>query len=507
VSTIRWWPAAAAGVAAVLLGVGAGSLAAVLVARAFSPLVVVGAAVIDLTPGAVKEAVIGVFGSHDKAFLFVVLAVVVGVLAAVAGVLEARRAWLGRALVLAGAVLGVVAALTRADATVLAAAPAAVTGVGAAWALAFLVSRTPQAEPARSPLPRRAFLAWSAGAAALGLLAALGGQLATRTARAAVTARAAFRLPGPTASAPPVPAGASLAVPGISSVVTPVAKFYRTDIELVIPQLDPAQWSLTVHGMVRRPFTLNWQQLVALPMEEHYVTLACVSNEVGGPLIGTAKWLGYPVRLLLERAGVLPGADMVYSESFDGYTAATPLSAMVDPDRAALLAIGMNGAPLTFVHGYPARLVVPGLYGYVSATKWVVDLKVTRFSEQRGYWVRQGWAERAPIKQSSRIDVPRPGPTLPAGRQWVAGVAWDQHVGIAKVEVQVDDGPWHEAQLARAINADTWVQWRWSWDAAPGDHQLRVRATNARGVRQTSGISDVLPDGATGWHTVEVSVA
>jgi DMSO/TMAO reductase YedYZ molybdopterin-dependent catalytic subunit len=275
----------------------------------------------------------------------------------------------------------------------------------------------------------------------------------------------------------------------------------------VIPQLDPEQWSLRVHGMVEHPFTLSWAELNELPMEEHYITLACVSNEVGGPLISTAKWLGYPVRLLLERAGVTGDADMVYSESFDGYTAATPLDAMTDPDRAALLAIGMNGEPLPFARGFPARLVVPGLYGYVSATKWVVDLKVTRFADEQGYWVTQGWAEKAPVKQSSRIDVPRPGRTLAAGHQWIAGVAWQQHVGISKVEVQVDDGPWHEAELARAVNADTWVQWRWGWNATPGDHQLRVRATNADGVQQTSGVSDVLPDGATGWHTTEVTVA
>jgi DMSO/TMAO reductase YedYZ molybdopterin-dependent catalytic subunit len=496
-------------VAAVLLGLGAGGLVAAIAARAFSPLVVVGSAVIDLTPGAMKEAVIRVFGHGDKAFLFVVLAVVIAVLAALAGVLEVRRPWLGRAIVLAGAALGVAAALSRADATPLAALPAAVTGVVGAWALAFLVRRMPPAEPLRAQTApsRRSFLSWSVGAAALGLVATLGGQLATRAASAAANARAAFRLPRPAASAPPVPAAASLDVPGITPVITPNAKFYRTDVELVIPQLDPEQWSLRVHGMVEHPFTLSWAELNELPMEEHYITLACVSNEVGGPLISTAKWLGYPVRLLLERAGVTGDADMVYSESFDGYTAATPLDAMTDPDRAALLAIGMNGEPLPFARGFPARLVVPGLYGYVSATKWVVDLKVTRFADEQGYWVTQGWAEKAPVKQSSRIDVPRPGRTLAAGHQWIAGVAWQQHVGISKVEVQVDDGPWHEAELARAVNADTWVQWRWGWNATPGDHQLRVRATNADGVQQTSGVSDVLPDGATGWHTTEVTVA
>ncbi|AYG05209.1 oxidoreductase [Gryllotalpicola protaetiae] len=492
-----------------LLGLGAGTVTAAIAARAFSPFVVVGSAIIDLTPGPMKEAVIRVFGHGDKAFLFVVLAVVVGVVAALAGVLEARRPWLGRVIVLAGGAIGVAAALSRADATALAALPAVVTGIAGAWVLVFLIRRMPAAVPPRAQTSpsRRAFLSWSVAAAAIGVVATIGGQLATRTASAAANARAAFKLPRPAASATPVPAAASFDVSGITPVITPLDKFYRTDVELVIPQLDPEQWSLNVHGMVKHPFTLSWKELNELPMEEHYVTLACVSNDVGGPLISTAKWLGYPVRLLLERAGVTGDADMVYSESFDGYTAATPLSAMTDPDRAAILAIGMDDQPLPFARGFPARLVVPGLYGYVSATKWVVDLKVTRFADYQGYWVTQGWAEKAPVKQSSRIDVPRPGVRLGAGQQWIAGVAWEQHVGISKVEVQVDDGPWNEAELAAAVNVDTWVQWRWSWHATPGDHQLRVRATNADGVQQTSGVSDVLPDGATGWHTVEVSVA
>lgn len=503
-----WW-SAAAGIAAALLGLGAGQLAAAAAAKAFSPLIVVGSAVIDLTPGSVKESVIDVFGAHDKAFLFVVLAIVIALIAAFAGVLEGRGSWAGRLLMLAGDALGVAAALTRGDATPIAALPAAVAGIVAALAVVFLARRIPPVTPPRAERSpsRRAFLGWTAGAAVIGALATLGGALLTRTATAAANARSAFRLPRPRTSAAPVPAAASFALPDLTPVVTPNSRFYRTDVELTIPQLDPEQWSLRVHGMVRHPFTLTWAELNRLPMEEHYVTLACVSNEVGGPLIGNAKWLGYPVRLLLERAGVTGDADMVYSESFDSWTAATPLSAMTDPKRAALLAIGMNGEPLPFVHGFPARLVVPGLYGYVSATKWVVDLRVTRFSDYTAYWNAQGWAEKAPIKQSSRIDVPRPGVRLRPGHQWVAGVAWDQHIGISKVEVQVDDQPWRTAELAREINADTWVQWRWSWDARPGDHQLRVRATNADGERQTSGVSGVLPDGATGWHTREITVA
>ncbi|MCL2514996.1 MAG: molybdopterin-dependent oxidoreductase [Microbacteriaceae bacterium] len=499
---------AAAGLAAVLAGLGAGELVAVVVARAFSPLLVVGEGVIDLTPGPMKEAVIHAFGGHDKQFLFVVLGVVVAVIAALAGVLEARRPWLGRALVLVGGALGVAAALTRADATPVAALPSVATGVIGAWALVFLIRHIPPERAPRAGLApsRREFLGWSIGAAAIGLIATVTGTLLTRAAGAAATARQAFRLPRARTSAPPVPATASFDVPGITPVVTANGDFYRTDIELAIPQLDPAQWSLKVHGMVERPFTLDWNELTALPMEEHYVTLACVSNEVGGPLISNAKWLGYPVRLLLERAGVTGDADMVFSESFDGWTAATPLSALNDPDRAALLAVGMNGEPLPFVHGFPARLVVPGLYGYVSATKWVVDLLITRFADHTSYWTSQGWAEQGPIKQESRIDVPRAGASVAAGPVWVAGVAWDQHVGVAKVEVQVDDGPWQTAELAHAISADTWVQWRWRWDAAAGQHRLKVRSTNTQGQLQTSAYADVLPSGATGWHTIDVTV-
>ncbi|MFC4242524.1 molybdopterin-dependent oxidoreductase [Gryllotalpicola reticulitermitis] len=505
----RSWLAAAAGIAAVLLGLGAGGVVAGILARAFSPLTVVGAAIIDLTPGGLKEAVIHVFGEHDKTFLLTLITVLVVVLAALAGVLELRRPWLGRTIILVGGAIGVAAAITRGDATSLAIVPSVVTGIVGAWVLAFLVRRMP---PERDPRvgiapTRRSFLTWAAATAAIGVVATLGGELLTRTAAAAANARAAFRLPRPRTAIAPPPAAASLDVPGITPLITANGDFYRTDTELTIPQLDPAKWSLKVHGMVERPFTLDWSELTALPMEEHYVTLACVSNEVGGDLISTAKWLGYPVRLLLERAGVTGDADMVFSSSFDGWTAATPLSALNDPGRAALLAIGMNGEPLPFVHGFPARLVVPGLYGYVSATKWVTDLEVTRFADRTSYWTKQGWAEKGPVKIESRIDVPRAGRRVKPGRVWVAGVAWDQHVGISKVEVQVDNGPWHEAELARELAADTWVQWRWPWEASAGNHHLTVRATSATGELQTSTYAQPVPNGASGWDSVSVSVA
>jgi DMSO/TMAO reductase YedYZ molybdopterin-dependent catalytic subunit len=300
-----------------------------------------------------------------------------------------------------------------------------------------------------------------------------------------------------------VPAGAELGIDGLEPVVTPNADFYRIDTALQVPNLDPTQWSLRIHGLVEEEVVLTWDELVALPLEESYTTLMCVSNVVGGGLIGNAKWLGYPIRELLARARPAGTADMVLSRSSDGFTASSPLEALTD-DRNAILAIGMNDEPLPLEHGFPVRMVVPGLYGYVSATKWVTELEVTRFDQRTAYWTDRGWSEKGPIKISSRIDVPRR--TAAPGTVAVAGVAWHQHTGIAKVEVSIDGGAWREAQLASAISADTWVQWNYAWDAVVGEHELRVRATGADGEVQTGDVQGVIPDGATGYHTVAVSV-
>jgi DMSO/TMAO reductase YedYZ molybdopterin-dependent catalytic subunit len=258
--------------------------------------------------------------------------------------------------------------------------------------------------------------------------------------------------------------------------------------------------------MVEKPITVSFAELLALPLEESYTTIMCVSNEVGGTLIGNAKWLGYPIRHLLDRAKPTASADMVFSHSSDGFTASTPLSVLQEDDRNAILAVGMNGEPLPPEHGYPVRMVVPGLYGYVSATKWVVELEVTRFADHSAYWTERGWSSHGPIKIESRIDVPRAGASVKAGNVVVAGVAWHQHTGIQKVEVRVDGGAWNEATLATAISKDTWVQWRWEWDAPAGQHQLEVRATDATGTTQTSQVADTVPNGATGYHSIPVNV-
>jgi DMSO/TMAO reductase YedYZ molybdopterin-dependent catalytic subunit len=340
----------------------------------------------------------------------------------------------------------------------------------------------------------------------LGVVAAFGAQSLSSAGRALEAARRAVRLPSPVTAAPPIPAGAELAVPGTASLLTANEDFYRIDTAVFLPNLNPGEWRLRVSGMVERPIEIGYAQLLELPMQESRITLACVSNPVGGEYISTATWLGYPVKKLLEWAKPLPGADMVLSKSSDGFTAGTPLEALTD-GRDALIAVGMNGQPLPREHGFPARMVVPGLYGYVSATKWLVELELTRFDEVDAYWTQRGWGVRGPIKLSSRIDVPREGADLELGEVVVAGVAWHQHTGISAVQVSVDGGTWHDADLGAELSIDTWRQWKWTWNATPGAHTLRVRAINAEGDEQVETEQSVLPDGATGLHTIQVVVA
>jgi hypothetical protein len=299
---------------------------------------------------------------------------------------------------------------------------------------------------------------------------------------------------------------ASLDVPGITPFLTDPDAFYRIDTALVVPQVSTSDWRLRVHGQVEHPFEITFDELLRLPMIEALVTLTCVSNEVGGDLIGNQKWLGHPLRDLLARAVPRPDADMVLSTSADGWTAGTPLDVLTDQGRNALLAVGMGGAPLPVEHGFPVRMVVPGLYGYVSATKWVVDLEVTRFDAAEGYWTPRGWSARGPIKTGTRIDVPRPGDPVHAGTVAVAGVAWAQHRGIRAVQVRVDDGPWQVATLGEGGNADTWRQWVWQWPASKGEHTLQARSIDGTGEIQTPLQAPPAPDGASGWHTRYLTV-
>jgi DMSO/TMAO reductase YedYZ molybdopterin-dependent catalytic subunit len=357
--------------------------------------------------------------------------------------------------------------------------------------------------PPRWPARRRFLTATGLAVVTAGAAALIGRELITRHNVSA--ARAAIRFPKPAVPAPPLPPGSNLNIPGLSSFITPDGSFYRVDTALLLPEVDPATWQLRIHGMVQREVTLTFGELLRRPLIEDYVTLTCVSNPVGGPYVGNAKWLGARLADLISEARPLAGASQLLCTSVDGFTCGTPLQVVLD-GRDALLAVAMNGQALPVAHGFPARMVVPGLYGYVSATKWVTDIEVTTFAAANAYWVQRGWAQRAPIKTESRIDVPAGGATLAPGRTPVAGVAWAQHKGIAAVEVRVDGGAWQEARLAAVPDIDTWRQWVWEWQATPGNHLLEARATDATGYTQTAMTAPPPPNGASGYPSAAVTV-
>jgi len=497
-----------------------------------NPFFAVGSAAIDLAPPGFKAIVIQLFGTNDKTFLFVLLGVLIFVAAAFVGILQQRRPPFGTVLLAFVEFLAALATVTRAGATVIDALPSA-AGFLVGWlVLRALIARLERwraasrrvvaqsmAPAARAPLretkaaardqkmERRGFLQFAIIAGVASLAAAAGTGLAATASNAAAAIRAKIKLPAPATPAPVIPAGAELHIKGLSPYIVPNSEFYRIDTALVVPNVDPDTWKLKVTGMVENEVELTFAELLKLPLEENIITLTCVSQEVGGNLIGNASWLGYPIRELLAKAKPKQGADMVLSTSVDGFTASSPLTVLQDVNTAALLAVGMNGEPLPPEHGFPVRMVVPGLYGYVSATKWVVELKVTTYAEDQGYWTPRGYSAKAPIKLSSRIDTPADGIQVSAGRVAVAGVAWHQHVGISKVEVQIDSGAWQEAKLARVVTVDSWLQWSFAWEATKGTHTITVRATDENGQVQTSAEEDVVPNGATGLHSIQVSVS
>jgi DMSO/TMAO reductase YedYZ molybdopterin-dependent catalytic subunit len=380
-------------------------------------------------------------------------------------------------------------------------------GTGAGGTGAFRAG-PPAPSPAGRGRPgsgRRQFLVAAGVSVAAAAIGEVGGRsLATR--KNVSQAQAAIRFPKAAEPVAPLPRGVNLPVSGISSFITPDSQFYRVDTALLVPQVDPSNWTLRIHGMVAREITITFDELLHRPLVEDYITLCCVSNPVGGPYIGNAKWLGASLASLIREARPQSGADQLLATSVDGFTSGSPLSVVLD-GRDALLAVAMNGTALPTAHGFPARLVVPGLYGYVSACKWVVDLEVTTFAAAQAYWVPRGWSAMGPIKTESRIDVPIDGTSLKAGKVAVAGVAWAQHKGVEAVEARVDRGPWQETTLATVPGIDTWRQWVWEWDATPGTHLIEARATDKTGYTQTSAVEDVAPNGATGYPSTQVTVS
>jgi DMSO/TMAO reductase YedYZ molybdopterin-dependent catalytic subunit len=512
--------AALVGVVAVAAAVGVGHLAAALVAPAASPPLAVGGAVVRFAPLPLVEFATSTFGTADKTVLLAGVAVLLVAVAALAGLASRRTPGPAVGAVVALGLVAGAAAFTApsfSQLDLLPALAATVTGVVAVQALHRRALRDAE-ERAADPdegdppgIPRRRVLTGSAvalGAVGAAALAAGGaGQLlgsGLRDSRADVTKLLAGARVTP---APPLPPGADLTAFGAPPPVTSNADFYRIDAALRVPSLQAADWNLRVHGMVDRELTLSFADLLARPLVEQTITMTCVSNEVGGQLVSTARFVGVPLRDVLLDAGVRPGADQLLSTSVDGWTAGTPTDVVLEPDRGALLVVGMNGEALPREHGFPVRVVVPGLYGYVSATKWLVDLELTTFAAQRAYWIQRGWGVRGPVKTQSRIDAPAQFESPPAGPVTVAGTAWAQHVGVDRVEVRVDDGPWQDAQLGAEVNRDTWRMWHTGVTLTPGRHVLQCRATDRTGATQTEQRADPVPDGATGWHSVVVEVS
>lgn len=471
------------------------------------PVDAVGVQVIDWAPGPVKDWAVRNLGTADRPLLRVGICVTLVIVAAVAGWIGARghrrvAVAIAGGLGLVGLVFAIVSR-SSAGSTIDRLLPATVTLVVAVLAM-YLVTRGPNRERGDAEQPegfdRRRFLLT---VSALAVVGAGAGGAARFAGGSGQELRARVRVPRPIDAAGPLQA--SLDVPGISPFTTPNAKFYRVDTLLQVPRIDPRDWELRIHGLVDKELRLSFDQLLERRLIERDITLTCVSNEVGGPYSGNARWIGVPIAELLREVGVQQGADAVKSTSVDGLTIGTPLAALTD-GRDAILALAMNGEPLPFEHGFPVRMVVPGLYGYVSATKWIVDFEVTKFSEFSAYWTDRGWSVEAPIKTSSRIDVPKGFATVKAGPAVAAGVAWAQRRGISKVEVKVDNGPWQPARLAPVDGPDTWRQWTFRWDATPGTHKLTVRATDATGELQTDRQAPPRPNGSSGLHNTVVMV-
>ncbi|RZT85014.1 DMSO/TMAO reductase YedYZ molybdopterin-dependent catalytic subunit [Pseudonocardia sediminis] len=505
-----------------VLGVGSalavGDLVAGLINPPTSPFLAVGNQFIRITPEALKQFAIATFGVYDKVALLGGMAVVIAALAVVAGLASRRRSGPGLTVIV---VMGLVATLCAVLAPTFGALdlvpPFASLVIGFAVFLVLhrvstssaATTRAADDDPSRAPeagVARRRAFALTGGVLAGTVLAGvvgrvLGGGSAAEASRAAVGA-----LPAAPTPAPLIPAGADFAANGTPSFVTASEDFYRIDTALQLPQVRTASWSLRIHGMVDRELTFTFDQLRARRLVEVPITMTCVSNPVGGFLMSTAVFTGVPLAELLAEAGVRPGAQQVFSTSVDGFTTGTPVAALTD-GRDAMLAIGMNGAALPVEHGFPVRMVVPGLYGYVSGCKWITDMEVTTWAARTPYWEARDWAQEAPVKTQSRIDVPKPDARVRAGQVVVAGTAWAQRTGIARVEVRADGGRWQAAELATEVGVDTWRMWRATLTLPAGRHQLQVRALDRSGYLQTSVEQVSIPDGATGWHTVSVTAA
>jgi DMSO/TMAO reductase YedYZ molybdopterin-dependent catalytic subunit len=503
------------------VAVGVATLVAAFVRPQASPIIAVGEAAIDRTPPAVKNFAVEHFGTHDKTFLLLGIYTVIALIAVALGCLARRRLAIGLTGLALFGVFGAFVALTRPESRHTDAVPSVIGGIAGLVILPWLVYAAKpgfieatgrrarmlyeSAAGAAVGINRRRFLMVGATSAVAAVATGVGGQIISNRRFNVAASRNAVKLKAPVSTKPVPKRVTDLKIPGLSPFYTPNSKFYRVDTALVVPQVPAQNWSLRIHGMVDKEINLTFSDLMKRPMIERDITLCCVSETVGGQYIGNARWQGVRLAGILREAGVQKGAQQIVSRDANGMSIGTPVAAVMD-GRDAMLAVGMNGVPLPQEHGFPVRMVVPGLYGYVSACKWIVDMELTTWAAFNAYWVRRKWSQQAPIKTESRIDTPKKGGSLRAGQIPVAGVAWAQHKGIAAVEVSIDGGQWRKAKLAPQDTIDTWRQWHIMWDAIPGTHQIQVRATDKTGYTQTKNVHRSEPNGATGWHTIKVTV-
>jgi len=542
------WRLGFAGAVAIGAALAIGELLAGLLPDVPSPLLAVAQVIVDNQPPGAKELVVGLFGTADKLAFQIFIVLVAVIVGAVLGRVSPKHPDIAAAVVVGFVAAGFAASLNDPDATpALAAVAAGVEAVVGIVLLRRLVAMAVQTAPApapaaskRAPVDRRtsrrearvqagmtlrprssganpgSMPDWSrrsllqaGGVIAVGsVFAGVFGRMLLQQQRAPATPTDVPTVPDPVS----LPAGADIATAdltadGLTPIVVPNDRFYRIDTAFIPPSVDRDTWSLKVLGLVDRTVELTYAELTALPLIEQFVTIACVSNEVGGNLVGNAKWTGVPLRTVLEMAGVQSSADQLVGRSIDGFTVGMPVEWVMDTSRVPMIAVAMNDAPLPREHGYPARLIVPGLYGYVSATKWVTELELTRFDQFEAFWVPRGWAAKAPILTQSRIDVPQDGSSVKAGHVPIAGVAWAPDRGITKVEVRIDGGDWAATRLSTPISKATWVQWLYDWSATAGNHTIEVRATDGTGDVQTDQQTPPPPDGARGHHTISVNVA
>ena len=497
-----------------LAGLAAGALAVALgmffaaMTEVVSPIDAVGSEVIDRAPHWVKNFAIEKFGTDDKLALRIGIITILGIAALALGVAAVRRRWIGSAGIGLFGVIGAAAAVHRPGESGGAAVPSVLGAIVGAAVLFQLVRPQPIEVPGASQVPlgwdRRRFL--MVGGVTVATAAVTGALGVQKEGERVSDLREAASKPLPASQLDTIEIPPDAELFDETPYLTPNGEFYRIDTAFSFPRINVEKWSFEINGMVDTPITVTYDDLLAMPQVERVVTLACVSNEVGGDLIGNAVWRGVLLSDLLNEAGVQPAAEQVFSTSVDGWTCGFPVAAAFD-GRDAMVAVGMNDATLPLEHGFPARLVVPGLYGYVSATKWLAKIKLTSWDDV-GYWVPRGWSRDAPIKTESRIDVVRAasGTAGQAGEYVIAGVAWAQHRGVEKVEVSIDDGPWQEAKLAADVSDDTWRQWLLEWEAEPGEHRIQVRATDKTGETQTEKTARPDPNGATGYHKIRVTL-